>query len=92
MTHYCVREDHRARRLHRAGSHASVERQSIARGASSWLTRPQGRRVICEAGTLWLTHDGEDEDVILEAGECHHCSRSSKLLIHALAGGTFRVA
>ena len=40
------------------------------------------------AGTVWLTHDGQAKDVILEAGQSHCCDSNARLGIHALAGST----
>jgi hypothetical protein len=61
-------------------------------GTSTWIVRPLGRTITCEAGTLWLTFDNEPHDVILEAGQSHRCAKGSKLLIHALASARLSVA
>lgn len=64
---------------------ASATRHLLDKGATAWIEEPLGREVVCEAGTLWLTFDGEPQDVILEAGESHRCTQGSRLAIHALA-------
>jgi hypothetical protein len=64
---------------------ASATRHVLDKGATAWIEKPFGREVVCVAGTLWLTFDGEPQDVILEAGESHRCTQGSKLAIHALA-------
>lgn len=66
--------------------------RELEAGASTWIVRPLGRTITCEAGTLWLTFDNEPEDMILEAGQLHCCAKGSKLLIHALASARFSVA
>lgn len=58
--------------------------QPLRKNATTWVTRPRGRLVTCKAGTLWLCFDGEADDIVLEAGQSHRCSRGSALSIHAL--------
>jgi hypothetical protein len=70
-------------RLDRAIARAAAA-QWLARGATAWVARPLGRTVRCESGTLWLTFDGEPEDVILEAGATHVCTKASRLSVHAM--------
>ncbi len=64
---------------------ASATRRVLEKGVTAWIEKPLGREVVCDAGTLWLTFDGEPQDVILEAGESYRCIKGSKLAIHALA-------
>jgi Protein of unknown function (DUF2917) len=64
----------------------------LAKCDTTWITRPLGRTVTCETGTLWLTFDNEAADVILEAGQSHRCAKASKLAIHALAAARVSVA
>ena len=58
--------------------------QRLDKGATTWIARPLGRTIRCEAGTLWLTFDGDPQDLILEAGQSHRCDKASKLGIHAM--------
>jgi hypothetical protein len=67
-------------------------RRHIDKNATAWIEHPAGRTVTCDAGTLWLTFDGEPEDVILEAGQTHRCTHRSRLAIHALDPAAVRVA
>ncbi len=71
---------------------AAPTTQRLGTGATTWLQRPLGRSISCESGTLWLTFDGEPQDIILEAGESHRCASSAKLAIHALAPAALRVS
>jgi len=40
----------------------------LNKGATTWITKPLGRRITCETGALWLCFDGELEDIVLEPG------------------------
>lgn len=57
----------------------------LAHTALRWVQRPCGLVVTCEAGALWLTFDGEEHDIVLEAGQSHRCESDSRLAIYALA-------
>lgn len=65
--------------------------RGLVRGATVWINQPRGCTVRCQAGTLWLTFDGEPQDVVLEAGESHRCARASRLGIHAMAAARLAV-
>jgi hypothetical protein len=78
--------------LQRAMAPAASGVHGLDKGATTWIARPLGRTVTCEAGTLWLTFDNESADVILEAGQSHRCAKASKLAIHALAAARVSVA
>jgi hypothetical protein len=66
--------------------------QHLDAAATVWLRRPLGHTVHCQTGTLWLTFDGEPEDLILEAGQSHRCTKASPLAIHAFAAARVQVA
>ncbi len=66
--------------------------QHVAKGATLWIARPRGRCIRCASGTLWLCFDGEQVDIVLEAGESHRCRSGSRLSIHALAAAAVRSA
>jgi hypothetical protein len=55
------------------------------------LPRPAQRRIVCTKGCVWLTHDGWPEDVVLEVGESHLCTRSSRLLVFGMQASSFVV-
>ncbi|MDZ7589416.1 MAG: DUF2917 domain-containing protein [Rubrivivax sp.] len=71
---------------------AATGLRQIDASATFWVKRPHGRIVSCQTGTLWLTFDREPEDVILEPGQSHRCTKSSALAVHALAAAAFEVA
>lgn len=77
---------------HAVAAPAASTVQELEKNATVWITRPLGRTVTCEAGTLWLTFDNEAQDVILEVGQSHRCAKASKLAIHALAAAHICVA
>ncbi|KQT09508.1 DUF2917 domain-containing protein [Ramlibacter sp. Leaf400] len=45
----------------------------------------KGGTIRCLHGCVWLTHDGDCRDVVLEAGEFHVVDRDTRLVVHALA-------
>ncbi len=55
------------------------------------LPQPTQRRIVCTEGCVWLTHDGWPEDVVLEVGESHRCTKSSRLLVYAIRASSFVV-
>lgn len=58
--------------------------QPLERAATRWVQHPRGWVVGCEAGTLWLTFDGDARDIVLEAGQTHRCESDRRLAINAL--------
>ncbi len=55
------------------------------------LHEADGARVTCVSGALWVTQEGHDEDVILEAGDSLRVSRAGLTLVTALRGSELRV-
>jgi hypothetical protein len=47
--------------------------------------------VVCFRGSLWITHDGDPKDIIVEGGERYQVDRRSTMLIHALHSARLRV-
>jgi hypothetical protein len=56
----------------------------VAKGACLHLGNAEGRTVTCTLGTLWLTHDGDCKDVVIEAGQSHAVTRPQRLIVQAL--------
>ena len=65
--------------------------RTIAKGASAWLDARAGLEVSCTAGTLWLTYDGQQRDIVLAAGESHRCDGPGRLCVHAIEAGAMRL-
>lgn len=47
-------------------------------------SRPLGLTIRCDVGCVWLTHDGDARDVVLQRGQSHTCDRASRLVVQAL--------
>ncbi len=47
---------------------------------------PQGGRITCRVGSVWITADGGGEDVVLSSGEFRWFRPGTWLLIEAIAG------
>ena len=102
LAHHCAQRTHlhlpsdllavlrRAVAAHAA--HAAPTIQHLGKHATACIAHPIGCTITCEAGELWLTVDNEPTDVILEAGQSHHCDQASRLLIHALTDARLSVA
>lgn len=51
------------------------------------LARPAGTAVSCRRGTLWITIDGESDDIELEPGETFSFRADAPALIGVLGRG-----
>ncbi len=65
--------------------------QQLPRGATLAIGQALGQEVFCLSGTLWITHDDDPRDHILEAGAGHRIDTEGRTLIHALADARFVV-
>lgn len=54
------------------------------------IDHPEGRRITCTSGSLWLTFDGEPGDTVLEAGESCTCTEDTPLIISAFGDAAWR--
>jgi DUF2917 family protein len=48
-----------------------------------------GRRVECLSGSLWITQDGDQRDVVLSTGEAFEFDRPGNALVSALADSRY---
>jgi hypothetical protein len=55
-------------------------------------SHPLGLTLHCISGCVWLTHDRDSRDIVLEAGESHTCDRDTRLVVHALEAARIGVA
>jgi hypothetical protein len=54
-------------------------------GASEVVDRPdRGVSVRCQCGRLWITHDGDPKDVVLDAGQVYTAERCERMTLHAV--------
>ena len=65
---------------------------TLHKAATRSILHPKGMRIECLAGCVWLTHDGDPRDVVLQAPATHFADRDSRLLIHALDDAKVRVS
>ena len=65
---------------------------SLSRDGLIALRDAQGTTVTALSGALWITEDGAQRDVILEAGELMKLRRPGLTLIMALEPGSLRLS
>jgi hypothetical protein len=51
----------------------------------------KGTRVVCLTGALWVTQEGQVEDVILEPGQCLKIAEGGLALVMALRPSSLQV-
>ena len=73
-----------------AGPAAELLRD-LPRGNTLAVMQPLGLEVVCLKGTLWITHDGDLLDHIVESGCCYTAKRGEKMHVYALADARFIV-
>lgn len=78
-------------RLVRPAQREGGQSLALARTALHRVRKPLGCTVTCDAGTLWLTFDYTQSDLVLEAGESHRCLLDSPLLIQALQASRLHI-
>ena len=57
--------------------------ERVWRGHTLCVHDPQGVEVICLHGALWITHDRDTEDRIVERGERYRPARDTRMWVHA---------
>lgn len=55
------------------------------------LSGASGLRVVCTAGTIWITVSGEAEDIFLTAGERYQVSSNALTLVESIGSGKIRL-
>ncbi len=58
---------------------------TLSRGSTLRVECPLGTEVACLDGSLWITHDDEPQDHIVEPGMPYTASKSTTMLVHAMA-------
>jgi hypothetical protein len=56
------------------------------------VTDAAGVRILCTAGSLWLTLDHDPRDVVLQAGDSFEVEAPRRLLLYAFEPSTFALA
>lgn len=55
------------------------------------LRQARGLRVVCMAGTIWLTVDGEAGDILLRSGQSHLIASNGLALVECIGSGRIRL-
>jgi hypothetical protein len=56
-------------------------------GATRELPRGHGVMTVhCRSGVVWITHDGDPRDVVLQPNQSHRVDRGARLTVHAMQG------
>jgi hypothetical protein len=61
----------------------------LVKGRIRRVRDAKGRRVECLSGSLWLTQDGDDRDVVLAPGESFGFDRPGAALVSAFADSRY---
>lgn len=61
----------------------------LAAGATCDLGCRPSATIVCNEGCLWITHDGDTRDVVLDAGQSHRVDRPTRILIMALQAASW---
>jgi hypothetical protein len=57
----------------------------LRQGCSEQVVQPdQGVQVRCRRGRLWITHDGDPKDVVLDPGDIYTAERGARMTLHAM--------
>lgn len=48
-------------------------------------------RIVCVAGTVWITLDGDTRDIVLSAGDSFQVDRRAGVLLYALGDACVRL-
>ena len=67
----------------------AAPRLGIARGSVAKLNNGRGARVRVELGRVWITQDGDTNDVFLRAGESFQIERDGLTLVSVLGNTAF---
>lgn len=65
--------------------------QSLSRTQMLHIERPHGETIRCVTGRLWLKHQGDPEERVIEAGQTFVASLPGRLTIMALVESTFGI-
>ncbi len=68
-----------------------ADTQTLQKGALLAVLDPLQHRVECLGGSVWITHDGDSKDIILDAGQNYQAERNSRMLIYALTDVSLRL-
>jgi hypothetical protein len=55
------------------------------------LCNAQGTIINCAAGTIWITHEGDNRDYIISQGESYTITQKGKTVAMGLPSATFSI-
>lgn len=58
--------------------------RTLARGATLSIEQPLGQEIFCIQGSLWITHDGDCKDHVIDAGKGYVANRHARVVVYAL--------
>lgn len=64
--------------------HSNLSGLTLARHETQRIDTPQGVRVVCLRGALWVTQDGEPRDFVLGPGDQHRLEHATITYLSAL--------
>jgi hypothetical protein len=64
----------------------------LRRHSSLMVPRPLGKQLHCLSGVLWVTQEGDSNDVILTVGESYFVERAARMLVSALQDAKFELS
>lgn len=81
----------RLSRLRRKGGEAACVTHrftmQLRPGACEVVAQPnQGVNVCCKRGRLWITHDGDPKDIVLDAEQSYTPERCDRMTLQAMQG------
>jgi hypothetical protein len=63
----------------------------IGAGQSICIGDAAGRTLNCLVGSVWITHDGDPKDVIVDTGENYRVTRPERMIVFALRNSAMRM-
>jgi hypothetical protein len=63
--------------------------RTLAGGQMLRVDAPLGHEIVCVQGSLWITHDGDPKDIIVDAGQRYVADRHAPLVVYALDKARF---
>jgi hypothetical protein len=70
---------------------APVQETVLARRNLMRIERPQGQRVHCQAGCVWVTVDGDPRDWVLEGGDSFTPTSARRVIVYGLEASRVRI-
>ncbi|HJS37664.1 MAG TPA: DUF2917 domain-containing protein [Burkholderiales bacterium] len=64
----------------------------LARGQTLRVVDALGSTIRCDQGSVWITEENMNKDVVLEAGASYRLSRKGLALVHAFGDATVALA